>query len=187
MVLPIYLYGHPVLRKTASDIDVASHSLEELRSLIDDMYETMYHSDGIGLAAPQVGKSLRLFVVDAQPVAEDYPEVKGFKRTFVNAHVVAAEGAPLETSEGCLSLPGISEYVKRPSSLTLSYLDADLNPQQETFKGYAAVVVAHEYDHLDGKLFIDHLGALRKRILKGKLANIAKGNVSCKYRTVAAK
>lgn len=187
MILPIYLYGHPLLRRPAADIDPRAIDRARHQAFVSDLWETMYHSDGIGLAAPQVGVSERTFVIDANALAEDFPEVAGFKRTFINAHLTDARGDGLETAEGCLSLPGITEKVKRPAAITVEYLDERLEPRRETFQGYQAVVVAHEYDHLDGRLFIDHLGALRKRLLKNKLAAIARGNVSCKYRVVAAK
>ncbi len=150
------------------------------------MFETMYKSDGIGVAAPQVGKDIRLFVIDASPLADDYPEVKGFKRVFINAHITRMSDDTMETSEGCLSLPGISEYVKRSKEIEIEYVDEDFQPHKEIISGYAAVVVQHEYDHTDGKLFIDHIGALRKRLIKSKLTSIAKGKVRVGYRTVTA-
>ncbi len=183
MLLPIYLYGHPVLRKLATDITPDYQGLAEL---IPNMFETMYKSDGIGIAAPQVGLPIRLFVIDASPLASDYPEVKGFKRVFINAHIKRMSDDQMETSEGCLSLPGISEYVKRSTEIEIEYDDENFVHKTEVIKGYAAVVVQHEYDHLDGKLFIDHLGALRKRLIKSKLTNIAKGKVRVGYRTVSA-
>lgn len=184
MQLPIYLYGHPVLRKVCSDI---SADYPELKKLISDMSETMYKSDGIGIAAPQVGRDIRLFVIDASPLANDYPEVKDFRRVFINAHIVSRnEEKTMETCEGCLSLPGISEYVKRSSEIVIEYLDENFQPHKETISGYAAIVVQHEYDHTDGVMFIDHLGALRKRLIKNKLTAIAKGKVRVGYRTVTA-
>ena len=183
MQLPIFLYGHPVLRKEATDI---SPDYLGLKELIANMFETMYKSDGIGVAAPQVGKDIRLFVIDASPLADDYPEVKGFKRVFINAHITRMSDDTMETSEGCLSLPGISEYVKRSKEIEIEYVDEDFLPHKETINGYAAVVVQHEYDHTDGKLFIDHIGALRKRLIKSKLTSIAKGKVKVGYRTVTA-
>ena len=184
MLLPIYLYGHPVLRKVAEDINPDFKNLHEL---IDSMFDTMYNSDGIGIAAPQVGHSIRLFVIDASPCADDYPEVANFKRTFINAHIVSRnEDVVVETAEGCLSLPGISEKIRRSSEIVIEYDDENFVHKTETISGYAAIVVQHEYDHLDGKLFIDHLGPLRKRLIKGKLSNIMKGNVRTKYRSVVA-
>ena len=183
MLLPVYLYGHPVLRKMATDI---SSDYQGLDDLIANMYETMYKSDGIGIAAPQVGLPIRLFVIDASPLASDYPEVKGFKRIFINAHITRMSDEQMETVEGCLSLPGISEYVKRSTEIEIEYDDEKFVHHKEVIKGYAAIVVQHEYDHLDGKLFIDHLGALRKRLIKSKLTNIAKGKIRVGYRTVTA-
>lgn len=183
MQLPVYLYGHPVLRKVATDIDA---DYPDLQKLIADMYETMYKSDGIGIAAPQIGKDIRLFVIDATPLADDYPEVANLKRTFINAHIVNRGGDIIETCEGCLSVPGINEYVKRDTEIEIEYLDENFEPHREVIKGYAAVVVQHEYDHLDGKLFIDHLGMLRKRLLQKKLKGIATGKVRTAYRSVTA-
>ena len=183
MQLPIYLYGHPVLRQVAQDI---TNDYEGLPRLIEDMFETMYKSDGIGIAAPQVGKSIRLFVIDASPLADDYPEVANFKRVFINAHITRYSETFMETSEGCLSLPGISENIRRSTEIDIEYDDADFQHHKETIKGYCAVVVQHEYDHLDGKMFIDHLGALRKRLIRNKLQNISKGKVKTKYRNVIA-
>ena len=184
MQLPIYLYGHPVLRKVCADI---TPEYPDLKKLISDMSETMYKSDGIGIAAPQVGKPIRLFVIDATPLASDYPEVKDFKRVFINAHITRRdENKTMDTCEGCLSLPGISEYVKRSSEVDIEYLDEDFQPRKETISGYCAIVVQHEYDHTDGVMFIDHLGALRKRLIKNKLMAIAKGKVRVGYRTVSA-
>ncbi len=155
--------------------------------LIDDMFETMYKSDGIGIAAPQVGKAIRLFVIDATPLKDDYPEVTDFKRVFINAHITSRnEDKTMETNEGCLSLPGINESVRRSTEIVIDYVDENFQPHTETITGYAAIVVQHEYDHLDGKLFIDHLGALRKRLIKNKLVAISKGKARVGYRTVCA-
>ncbi len=181
MQLPIYLYGHPVIRQVATDITPDYAGLAELTA---NMFETMYKSDGIGIAAPQVGRSIRLFVIDASPMAEDYPEVTGFKRTFINAHIVRYSEESMQTAEGCLSLPGISENVRRSTEIEIEYDDENFVHHRETISGYAAVVVQHEYDHLDGKVFIDHIGPLRRRLIKSKLANIMKGKVRTKYRVV---
>ncbi len=184
MQLPIYLFGHPVLRKVSDDI---TPDYPELPKLIDDMFETMYKSDGIGIAAPQVGKAIRLFVIDATPLKDDYPEVTDFKRVFINAHITSRnEDKTMETNEGCLSLPGINESVRRSTEIVIDYVDENFQPHTETITGYAAIVVQHEYDHLDGKLFIDHLGALRKRLIKNKLVAISKGKARVGYRTVCA-
>ncbi|MBQ2322476.1 MAG: peptide deformylase [Bacteroidales bacterium] len=183
MILPVYLYGHPVLRKVSTDI---TPDYQGLPDLIANMYETMYKSEGIGIAAPQVGLPIRLFVIDATPLAEDYPEVKDFKRIFINAHITRLSDEKMETVEGCLSLPGISEPVKRSTQIEIEYDDENFNHHKEVIKGYAAIVVQHEYDHLDAKLFIDHLSALRKRLIKSKLLNIAKGKARVSYKTVSA-
>ena len=180
MVLPVYLYGHPVLRKVATDI---TPDYQGLKELIANMYESMYKSEGIGIAAPQVGLSIRLFVIDATPLAEDYPEVKDFKRVFINAHITRRGDATMETVEGCLSLPGISEPVKRPTEIEIEYDDENFNHHKEVIKGYAAIVVQHEYDHLDGFVFTDRLSSLRKTLLRNKLTAMAKGKYSAAYRT----
>lgn len=181
MFLPIVQFGHPTLRKMSVDIE---KDYVGLTKLIKDMFDTMYKADGIGLAAPQIGKNIRLFVIDASPLEEDYPEVKDFKRVFINAHITEMSDETVETSEGCLSLPGISEKVKRAQKIRISYVDENFEPHDEVISGYAAVVVQHEYDHIDGKVFVDHVGGLRKRLLKNKLAAISKGTVSVRYRVV---
>lgn len=181
MILPIVQYGHPILRKMSEDI---TSDYEGLPQLIKDMYETMYKSDGIGIAAPQIAKNIRLFVIDATPCADDYPEVKDFKRVFINAHILEYGAETIATSEGCLSLPGISEEVRRSSWIRIKYVDENFTEHEEVIKGYCAVVVQHEYDHLDGKVFIDHIGMLRKRLLKGKLASISAGKAPVRYRTI---
>ncbi|NPA37547.1 MAG: peptide deformylase [Chlorobi bacterium] len=181
MTYPIAVYGHPVLRKVAKDI---SQDHEGLAEIIENMWETMYQSDGIGLAAPQVNKSIRLFVIDATPLEDDFPELKDFKRVFINAKITERTGEEEITSEGCLSLPGIREDVKRPAQITIEYVDENFTPQRDTFSGFAARVIQHEYDHLEGILFIDHLSPLRKRLLKGKLTKIAKGEVDIDYKII---
>ncbi len=179
MVYPVAVYGHPVLRKVAKDI-TPDH--EGLSDIIENMWETMYKSDGIGLAAPQVNKSIRLFVIDATPLEEDFPELEGFKRVFINARIVERTGEEDIQDEGCLSLPTIREEVKRPSQITIEYLDEDFNPITETYSGFAARVVQHEYDHIEGILFIDHLSPLKKRLFKSKLNRISRGEVDIDYK-----
>ncbi len=181
MFLPIVQYGHPTLRKMSEDI---TPDYPDLKKLIDDMFDTMYKADGIGIAAPQVGKSIRLFVIDATPMVDDFPEVAGFKRVFINAHITEMSDDFMETSEGCLSLPGINEKVRRSSKIRIKYVDENFTPHDEEITGYAAVVVQHEYDHTDGKVFIDHVGPLRKRLLKNKLAAISAGKANARYRVV---
>lgn len=179
MIKPIIAYGNPVLRKVAGDIDKDYPNLTEL---IETMFETMYASDGVGLAAPQIGLSIRLFVLDANPFVEDYPEAKGFKKVFINPHIVEESGDEWLFNEGCLSFPGIHEDVSRKSNVKITYLDENFVKHTDTFSGVCARVVQHEYDHLDGKCFIDHLNPLKRRLLSGKLNNIAKGKVSTKYK-----
>lgn len=179
MILPVYLYGQPVLRKIAEDI---TPDYKDLNELIKNMYETMYKSEGVGLAAPQIGKSIRVIVIDADVMAESYPECKDFKLTLINAHIVERGDDKVPHEEGCLSLPGIHESVSRSSKVTVNYLDENFQPQTRTFEGFQACVVQHEYDHLDGKMFIDHISPIRKQLIKSKLNNIVKGKVSCDYR-----
>lgn len=181
MILPIYIYGHPVLRKVARDIDPANYP--NLQDLIDNMYETMYNADGVGLAGPQVGLEDRIFVVDLSPLAdEEHPEFKDFKKAFINAHITERSGSMETIEEGCLSLPGIHEKVSREGEIRIRYIDEDLQPREETYTGYMARVIQHEYDHLDGVMFVDRISPLRKRMIKSKLTSLEKGKVSCDYR-----
>lgn len=187
MILPIRAYGDPVLKKVAQDIKSGHPGLKEL---IADMYETMYAANGVGLAAPQVGLSIRLFVVDASPFSEDekgilIPEqahLKDFKRVFINPHVVDEEGEEWPFEEGCLSIPNIREEVIRHPRVVLQYMDEKFKEHEETYDGFAARVIQHETDHLDGRLFIDHLPPLRKRMLQGKLRDITLGKTDAKYK-----
>nr|WP_321451487.1 peptide deformylase [uncultured Carboxylicivirga sp.] len=184
MIYPVVVYGHPVLRKVAQDID---KDYEDLSTVIENMWETMYYSDGIGLAAPQVGKSIRLFVIDADPIKDEYPELEGLKKVFINAQLERLDSTEVSLSEGCLSLPTIREDVKRPTKIRITYLDENFEEKVEEYEGFAARVIQHEYDHLDGTLFIDHLNPLKKRLLKGKLNKISKGDVRVSYRIKTAK
>jgi peptide deformylase len=179
MILPVHIIGSSVLRKIADDIDENYPGLSEL---IQNMYETMYSSDGIGLAAPQVGISIRLFIVDASPLAEDEPELIDFKRTFINAHIVERTGEKTLSNEGCLSIPDIREDVLRYPKITIEYLNEKFEKVTETFTGLKAVIVQHEYDHLDGVLFTDKVSPLRKKFLKKKLEAIAKGKFEYRYK-----
>jgi peptide deformylase len=181
MTYPIYVYGHPVLRRVAEDIDRDDPGLA---TFIADMFETMYNSDGLGLAAPQVGKSLRLFVIDGEPLSKDHPEMKDFRKAFINPQVVERKGEKVPMSEGCLSLPGIHEEVLRESEIRIQYYDAEWNFHDEVYEGYKARVMLHEYDHLDGVLFSDRLSPLRRKLIKGKLNDISKGKFEAGYRTV---
>ena len=181
MILHIYVYGHPLLRKTANEIDEATYP--NLKELIDNMYETMYSADGVGLAAPQVGLEDRIFVVDLEPLADnEHPEFKSFKKVFINAEITEKTGELEWVEEGCLSIPGIHEKVPREERIRIQYLDEDLQPHDEEYTGYMARVIQHEYDHLDGIMFTDRISPLRKRMIKSKLSNMEKGKVSCHYR-----
>ena len=179
MIYPIAVYGHPVLRKIAKEIE-PDH--EGLSDIIENMWETMYESDGIGLAAPQVNKSIRLIVIDASPLEEDFPELKDFKKVFINPQIVNSNEEYDIIDEGCLSLPTIREEVKRPTQITINYMDVDFNSVTETYHGFAARVLQHEHDHLEGKLFVDHISPLKKRLLKGRLTKISKGDVDVEYK-----
>jgi len=180
MIYPIVMYGDPVLRKKAKDIEKGADILE----LINDMYETMHAAHGIGLAAPQIGKSIRLFVVDGTTL-EDEPKLADFKKAFVNPVILDEEGEPWAFEEGCLSIPNIREEVERPEKLRIKYFDENWNAFEEDFDGMKARIIQHEYDHIEGKLFIDYLTPLKKRMLKGKLNDISKGDVETEYRILA--
>lgn len=180
MIYPVVVYGHPVLRKEAEDF--LPEEKEGLQQLIEDMYETMYKADGIGLAGPQIGLSKRIFTIDATPLADEMPELADFKKVFINARIVERDGASVSDNEGCLSLPGINESVGRLSRIRIQYVDADFNEHDEVYEGWAARVIQHEYDHIDGILFVDHLAPLKKRLLKSKLNAISKGKVNVNYR-----
>lgn len=178
MILPIYLYGQPVLRKEAEEIE----NTPELKQFIADMYETLTQAEGCGLAAPQVGKPWRLFVIDGTELAEDYPECADFKRAFINPEVLEESKETCSYSEGCLSLPGISENVVRPESVKLRYLDEDFKEHEETFTGFQARIVQHEYDHLEGHVFTDRISPIRKTFVRNKLLSIAKGKTGARYK-----
>ena len=184
MVYPIYVYGHPVLRKVAEDID---RSYEGLDQLIDDMFETMRQSDGIGLAAPQIGKSIRIFVVDGTAISNEEPELADFKQVFINPYIKERKGEVALMNEGCLSIPEIREEVNRESTILIEYFDRDWKFHSEVISGFRARIIEHEYDHLDGVLFTDLVSPLRKRLLKSKLAGISKGKFDVDYKTVLPK
>ncbi len=177
MIYPIVAYGDPVLKQRAREID---HDFPDLRQLADDMFETMYASSGVGLAGPQIGKDLRIFVVDAEPMDEE--KLKGFKKVFINPQMLEELGTPWPYEEGCLSIPGIREDVSRPGHIRIRYRDLDWQLHEETYDGMAARVIQHEYDHLEGRLFTDHLSAFRRRLLRGKLQDISRGRVDVDYR-----
>ncbi|MDD2960888.1 MAG: peptide deformylase [Muribaculaceae bacterium] len=181
MILPVYLYGHPVLRKISNNINPDYKGLSEL---LKNMWETMYSSDGIGIAAPQVGLNDRIIVIDVDPVAESFPELKGIKLTLINPQLeVIDDGKKLSREEGCLSLPGIHEGVPRIEKININWDDENFTHHEEVFEGYLARVIQHEYDHLEGKVFIDHISPIRKQLIKTKLNNIINGKVRCDYRT----
>ncbi|TAL61010.1 MAG: peptide deformylase [Nitrospirae bacterium] len=181
MILPIVAYGDPVLRKAGAAID---KNYPALVKLIADMFETMEKAKGIGLAAPQIGKSIRLFVADGSPFAEgdEHPELKDFKKVFINAHIVEEQGEEWNYSEGCLSIPKIREEVKRKPTVRLKYMDENFAAHEELFSGITARIIQHECDHIDGKLFIDRINTLRRTLLKSRLADISKGNVDVEYK-----
>jgi len=189
MVLPIVAYGHPVLRKVAQDIDAGFPQLDKL---IADMWETMYSSNGVGLAAPQVNKEIRLFVVDSEQIfnnlepdeKEKFPDEPGIKQVFINAYVEEINGEKWSYNEGCLSIPKIREDISRNENVTLRFVDENFKPHVETYRGITARIVLHEYDHIEGKLFIDYLPPLKKKLMKGKLKDISKGKVNVDYKMV---
>jgi peptide deformylase len=187
MILPIVAYGHPVLRKVAADINAEYPRLDKL---IEDIWETMYASSGVGLAAPQVNKDIRLFVVDTvqmfnnmkEDEKKEYPGDSGTKDVFINAHIVELDGDEWPYNEGCLSIPKIREDIYRQEMVTLKYVDQKFEPHIQTFTGLSARVILHEYDHLEGKLFIDHISPLKRKLMKGKLNDISKGKVNVDYK-----
>jgi peptide deformylase len=181
MTYPIVVYGHAVLKKTAVDI---GKDYPEIQKLVDDLFDTMYHSEGLGLAAPQIGKSIRVFVIDGTPVAEDEPQLAGFKKAFINAHIVEKCGELVPMNEGCLSIPHLREEVKRESHIRIHYYDENWEFHDEVFDGYKARIIQHEYDHLDGILFVDRINPLKRRLLKGKLTDISKGKFEADYKTI---
>jgi len=179
MILPIVAYGASVLKKKAVDINEEYPALSDL---IDNMFETMYYAHGVGLAAPQIGLSIRLFVVDANPFAEDEASLKNFKRIFINAQIVEESGEKWKFNEGCLSIPGVREDIERVPTIRLKWVDEHFTPYEETFTGLKARVIQHEYDHIDGILFTDRMSQLKRTILHSKLSNITKGKVNVDYR-----
>lgn len=179
MILPIYAYGDPVLRKEAEEITA---DYPNLKALIANMWETMYASHGVGLAAPQVGLPIRLFVIDGSPFSEDEPSLENFKKVFINAYIVEEEGEVWEFEEGCLSIPGVREKVKREGTITIEYMDENFQLKEETFNGLAARIIQHEHDHTDGILFVDHVNQFRRRLLTKKLNDISRGKVDADYK-----
>ncbi|HMP93059.1 MAG TPA: peptide deformylase [Phnomibacter sp.] len=192
MILPIVAYGSPILRQVAQPI---TPDYPQLETLINNMWETMYQSNGVGLAAPQINKPIRLFVIDTVQIFENmdadekthYPAEEGTKACFINPQIVETSGQEWPYNEGCLSIPKIREDVLRPATLTLEYLNEQFEPCQQTFTGITGRVIMHEYDHLEGKLFIDYLSPLKRKLLQGKLADISKGRIKTDYRMIQAR
>lgn len=178
MKLPIYLYGHPTLRAQSTEI---TKEYPDLQKLIDDMYETMYHSEGVGLAAPQIGRNIRLVVIDGTPLAEEFPECADTKMTLINPEVEVLDGEEIGRMEGCLSLPGLSETVKRVEHVRLKWLDREFQSHEQEFSGFIARIIQHECDHLEGKVYTDHISPARRLLDKAKLNNIATGKVRVDY------
>lgn len=180
MIYPIVMYGDPVLRQRAKDIAPAT----DIKQLVEDMYETLDAANGIGLAAPQIGKSIRLFIVDGTGL-EDESGMETFKKVFVNPEMIEELGIPWEFEEGCLSIPNIREKISRKGQLKIRYFDENWNEFEEEYDGMKARIIQHEYDHIEGKMFVDYLTPLKKRLLKGKLSDISKGKVDTEYRITA--
>jgi peptide deformylase len=188
MILPILAYGHPVLRKLAKDI---TPDYPQLNKLIEDMWETMYASNGVGLAAPQVNKEIRLFIIDSEQIfrnreddeeINEYPDAPGIKQVFINARLEELDGEEWPYNEGCLSIPKIREDIYRQESVTLQFMDENFNTVTKNFAGLSARIILHEYDHIEGKLFIDHISPLKRKLMKGKLNDISKGKVNVDYK-----
>ena len=180
MILPIYTYGQPVLRKEAEDITPDYPGLKEL---IADMFETMYRSDGVGLAAPQIGKPIRLAVISLDVMKDEFPEYADFNKAYINPHILEFDDSETQSmEEGCLSLPGIHEPVRRPTRIRVKYMDEDFNEHEEWVGGFLARVMQHEFDHLDGHVFTDRISPLRKQMIRSKLNALVKGKVRCSYK-----
>ncbi|MBP5628583.1 MAG: peptide deformylase [Bacteroidaceae bacterium] len=184
MILPIYIYGQPVLRKVAEDVEL---NKEELEPLIADMFATLEVSEGVGLAAPQIGKAIRVVVVDLSMLAEDLPEYKDFRHAYINGHIVDASEETETMSEGCLSLPGISEEVTRPKRVRIQYYDEELQLRDEWVDGFLARVLQHEHDHLEGHVFTDRISPFRRSMIKSKLTAFLKGKARCHYKVKTVK
>lgn len=194
MIFPIVAYGHPVLREVAKDITPDYPGLDKL---IEDMWETMYGSNGVGLAAPQINKPIRLFVMDSAQIFTNmdeeeraettYPDAPGIKQVFINAHILEEAGEDWPYNEGCLSIPKIREDVYRAEEVTLEFMDEKFEKHTKTFDGISARIILHEYDHIEGKLFIDHLSLLKRKLYKRKLDNISKGDIKVDYRMLFPK
>lgn len=192
MILPIVAFGSPILRKIAGEI---SPNYPNLNILLADMWETMYYSNGVGLAAPQINKDIRLFIVDSKQIFENmekdekkqYKNDKGIKQVFINPTIKSLDGDEWSYNEGCLSIPKIREDIYRPQTVTIAYLDENFQPYEQTFSGITARVILHEYDHLEGKLFIDYMKPLKEHLLRNKLTDITKGKIKVDYKMIFAK
>ena len=185
MILPIYTFGQPVLRQVAEDIPADMPGLEEL---IQDMFETLTESEGVGLAAPQIGKAIRVVVIDLDVLSDELPEYKDFRKAYINPHIIEYDDTNIDSSEeGCLSIPGVHENVKRPTRIHVKYVDEDFNEHDEWVEGYLARVMQHEFDHLDAKMFVDRVTPLRRQLIKSKLKAILQGRFKCNYRVKTAK
>jgi len=182
MIFPIEIYGASILRQKTKEIDFKNIDNNELTKLIDSMFETMYASDGVGLAAPQVGHILRIFVIDASEMDKNDPELQNFKKVFINPIIIKKFGENKVFNEGCLSLPGIREDIVRPDNIIIRYYDENFEFHEETYSGIKSRIIQHEYDHLEGILFIDHLSPLKRKLLQGKLNKISKGLVDVNYK-----
>lgn len=180
MIYPVYIYGSQVLKGEAEDV---ARDYPDLKQLAADMFETMTASRGVGLAAPQIGKNIRMFVVDLSPYADEYPHLADFKKVFINPEIYWESDMEVLMNEGCLSIPGLNEDVYRPEKIRVRYFDEDFNEHDDEFDGNEARVVQHENDHLDGVLFVDHLSSLRKTLIRGKLNSMSRGKYSAAYKT----
>lgn len=180
MILPIYLYGQPVLREVCEDIP---QDYPNLNTLIENMFETMYEAEGIGLAAPQIGLNKRIFVIDLEPLAEDDAKYAGFKKVFINPQIIEYIGEEVKMEEGCLSIPGIHEAVLREGTIRIQYFDENFVKYDEVYSDFFARCIQHEYDHIEGKLFIDKISPIRKQLIKKKLDNMVKGRTRTFYKT----
>jgi len=184
MILPIYVYGQPVLRKVAEDI---APDYPNLKELIENMFATMDRADGVGLAAPQIGLPIRVVVITLDVLSDEHPEYKDFRKAYINAHILETEGEVVSMEEGCLSLPGIHESVNRSNKIHVKYMDENFVEHDEHVEGYLARVMQHEFEHLEGGLFIDNLSPLRKQMIKGKLTAMLKGKARCSYKVKTIK
>ena len=180
MIYPIVIYGSQILRNKSENI---TPDYPELKKLIEDMFLTLDEAEGVGLAAPQIGKNIRLFIVDCTPWGEDDPSLADYRKVFINPEIYESSEDTSLFEEGCLSLPGLHENVRRPVTIRMRYLDENFVEHDEEFDGYPARVIQHEYDHIEGKVFTDHLAPLRRNLLKGKILNLAKGKYRCSYKT----